>query len=99
MEDILSLVLAPVKWLAWVAALPVKVFTWIVVQLKPPYDPETVTCPGCGFAGDDGTGGKSCKIRHVRVDSAHIAMNRHECFRCSATFYTKLFTPAKDWIK
>ena len=91
--------LFPFKIVFVVLSWPIRIFTWIVLKCKKDYDPERLTCPGCGFRGDSGTNGKTCTVTHRKVESMEKACNEHRCYRCDALYYTKLFKDAKDWIK
>lgn len=98
-EGVLNFTLAPLKFLFWILSLPLRLFAVIVNKMKV-YNPEKLTCPGCGFKGDSGTGSKSCRIRLVGVKgSTQEVMLRHTCFRCDASFYTKTFVNSKEWYK
>lgn len=91
--------LRPVEYPFWILSLPIRIFTAIVILLKPKYDPEKDVCPGCGFRGDSGTAGKTCRIEVTRVMNVEKLALRHKCFRCSAEFYTPVFRKASDWYR
>jgi hypothetical protein len=99
-EDVFDFFLAPFKAVALVLSLPVRGFTWVAVRLKKPYDPERTVCPGCGFRGDDGTGGKSCTVIFIRTRGIEKAALQCRCLRCGCPdFYVKLFLPADKWLR
>lgn len=80
--------------------LPVKAFTWAVVAIKTHrYDPEKRMCVACGFKGDSGTDGKSCRIAFVVTSGIERAAIQHICFRCGCDKqFSKLVVPADKWI-
>ena len=88
-----------IRVIVWLLTLPIKVFTWLIVKIRTRnYDPEKRICPGCGFRGDSGTNGKVCSIKHTATQGPERAANEHSCFRCGATYYSKLFIEADKWI-
>lgn len=93
-----EVILFPVRVLAYVIAIPIHVFAWTIETLRQKrYDPEKALCPGCGFKGDSGTNGKTCRIQHILTSGPEKASNEHSCFRCGAKFYTPLFLVADKW--
>lgn len=90
--------LFPVKIVVNVLAFPITALAFIISAVKRRnYDPEKVVCPGCGFKGDSGTYGKTCRIVYYPVAGAEKAVNKHSCFRCGADFFTPLFLAADKW--
>src|SRR5205085_7331254 len=61
------IILAPVKWVAWVISLPISFITWVIVKIKN-HDPKIgdhVKCPACGFTGSNG--GPSVTLHFTRT--------------------------------
>src|SRR5271157_5443246 len=59
----LAVLFSPITLIAYILSLPISVFTWIVITVRARrYDPEKEVCPACGFKGDKGTDGKTCRI-------------------------------------
>jgi hypothetical protein len=93
-----DIIFAPVGWIAWILSLPVEIFSFIVKKVRKPYDPEREVCYACGFKGDAGTDRKSCVIWFDDSVQGGPAL-RHDCFRCGARHWTKLFVPAGKWYR
>lgn len=99
MHQILNFIFFVAGLILWVVALPIRLVAWAIATTRERlYDPEKDICPGCGFRGDRGTGGKTCIIRFVRVDGPEKASIEHTCLRCEAKFYSKIFWPAEKWL-
>ena len=82
-----------------IIAFPVVVFTWTVRKIKTrSYNPEKRPCPACGFKGDSGTGGKSCRVLFVKTPTLERAHLEHQCYRCWACYYSGVNTPADKWL-
>lgn len=98
-NDTADVLLAPIRWGAWLLSLPIQTTSWIIITVKTHrYDPEKRPCPACAFKGDSGTGKKSCKIRFTRTNGKDKANLEHVCFRCSAEYYSGLAIPADKWL-
>lgn len=95
-----DVILFPVSIIAWLLAKPVQAFTWAVVKIKTHrYDPEKRVCPGCGFKGDSGTNGKTCRVEFTRTAGPERAGIRHTCFRCGCDKHiSPLFRKAAEWL-
>ena len=87
--------------IAFILALPIRMFTWVVVKIKTHnYDPEKIVCPACGFKGDSGTDGKSCMIRFVKTVGNERGAIQHQCFRCGCQeIHSNLFVRADKWLR
>lgn len=98
-EGVLNFTFAPLRFIFWLLALPLRLLAYIIRHLKA-YDPERLVCPACGFKGDSGTGKKSCRIKLVGVrGGVQEVMLRHTCFRCDASFYTKTVADSREWYR
>lgn len=100
MSEAVDIVLAPIGWISWVIALPIRAITWTISTIRARnYDPEQLVCPACGFRGDSGTGGKSCMIKFIRTTGQDKASIQHMCFRCGCDeIFTSLFLPGQKWL-
>lgn len=96
-ETVAEYGLFPVRVIAWILSLPIRLATW-VINLVRVYDPEEAQCPSCGFTGDSGTGSKSCKIETIKTTGPEKAAIKHTCFRCSAEWASKTMLPADKWL-
>jgi hypothetical protein len=98
-EISLEFIFFPLRVISWILALPIDLISWMIstVRLKR-YNPEKVICPGCGYRGERGSGGKTCRIRFTMTTGLERAHIEHTCFRCGAAFYTNLFLPADKWV-
>lgn len=84
-------------------SLPVNLLAFVLEKIRwHRYDPEKVICPGCGFRGDSGTNGKTCRIRFIAFGSGfeeNQAGIQHTCFRCgNDRWYSQTFVAAEKWI-
>lgn len=100
MSETVDVILAPIGWLAWIISLPIRGTAWLVATIRASkYDPEKLICPGCGFRGDSGTGGKSCYVKFTRTMGNERAAIQHMCYRCGCEeIFTKLYVPAEKWL-
>jgi ribosomal protein L37E len=100
----LVFVAKPFLWImqgvSWVIALPIRIFTWVVVKIRVrTYDPEKVVCPACGFRGDSGTSGRTCRVKFIETAGSEKAALQHICFRCgNDKWASKLYAPAEKWM-
>jgi len=98
--SVADIVLSPFTGIAWVLSLPIRTFASITSWVRRrKYDPEKDICPGCGFRGDSGTAGKTCRIQTREVHSAEKLALWHECYRCYAEYWTNTFIPAAKWYR
>jgi len=101
-EDI-RLTINPLIWISWILSLPLRFFTFVVVsyrrhQLKN-YDPTKDPCPACGFRGDKGTAGAACRVQTRKTMGPEKLGLWHECYRCSAEYWTNILTKADAWYR
>jgi hypothetical protein len=93
-------VFSPLRLVFWILSVPLRVTSWTVKKVRArTYNPEKDICPGCGFRGDGGTAGKTCRVTFRETDGPDRGNLEHECFRCSALFYTKTIKPVETWHK
>lgn len=95
-ESVVDIALFPVKIVAWLLSLPIRLLDLLVKKLRKPYDPERVTCPGCGFSSRRGS--QTCRISIAITIGPEKAMIEHDCLRCSAVFYTKTYKKVDEWM-
>ena len=87
---------SPLTWISWIISIPINLFSWVVEKVRI-YDPEKTLCPGCGFKGDKGTGGKSCTVKCTEVSDSVRYVLGHTCFRCGAHYFTPVLVKADLW--
>lgn len=98
---ILTILYSPVYTFFWLLSRVVIAFSGIVTLIKvriKPYNPEKLTCPGCGYKGEKGSDWRTCTVAHVQVEEPKRGMNQHTCLRCQAKFLTDLFSPGREWL-
>lgn len=96
MSEQTEILFAPLVGLAWILSLPIRMLAWGIAKVRTQtYNPEKAICPACGFKGDHG--GNSCIIRFTRTKEYKGAIE-HDCLRCGALYYSKLFLAAEKWI-
>ena len=97
---LLGVIFSPITVLAWLLSLPIRAFTWIVITVKTRrYDPEKRVCPACGFRGDSGTDGKTCRVEFVDTTGPERAGLQHFCFKCGCDRHiSPLFLKADAWL-
>lgn len=99
MEETLGVTTNPISWISWILALPIRGLAAIISFIRERnYDPEEAICPACGFRGDDGTAGKTCRIHFVATSGIERGAIQHTCFRCNADYFSHLFRPAEHWL-
>lgn len=98
--NIIDILLFPLKGLAWVAALPLRVVAW-VAEKKKVYDPEKDPCPCCGYAGEKSSNFRSCIVscEFVVNGASRKAKIRHTCLRCGAPYHTEPVLSSEKWVK
>lgn len=97
MEAVLSFILFPIKAVAWVISLPIRGFVWVASLKK--NDPERTICPGCGFRGDSGTGGKSVVLNFRETQGAERAAIQCTCLRCGNNkFFLPVYAKVETWM-
>lgn len=99
-ENTIDVIFAPVRWVAWILALPLRLLTWVIARCRKPYDPEKAICPGCGYRGEKSGEHRTCRIQCVRTKGPEKLSLESSCFRCSAIFYQPVFRKDVDgWMK
>ena len=100
MEDVQKLDFNPITWIIWGLVLPIRGISWIITTIRARrYDPEKVICPACGFRGDSGTGGKTCRVSFKRTTGIERASIQHTCFRCGCNeIFSQLFLNPDKWL-
>jgi len=96
----LAVLYSPLTLIFWILAQPVRAFTWAVVSVRSRrYDPTKRVMPCCGFKGDSGTDGKSCRIEFTPTAGPERAGIKHICFRCGCDKHiSPLFYKADAWL-
>lgn len=100
MNDVINwdIFLSPLKFVFYILSLPVRILTVIVVKIRTRrYNPEKVTCPGCGYRGERSGNYNTCTIRFT-LTSQKTGSVQHSCLRCSAEYYSASYLQCDKWI-
>lgn len=86
------------RWISSILASPINLLTSIVLKIRlRKYSPEKRPCPACGFRGDSGTYGKSCKVECIDTAGQERKALKHTCFVCGAEYASKTLQDPSKW--